>query len=76
VDQQVVQAGWGDVVGERLERQAVVARGELELGRADRARAVDTGQLGAGVALDGRAGPYAWAFAARIAAFCARLPAW
>jgi hypothetical protein len=67
-----MQAGRGDVVGERLERQAVVASGELELGRADRARAVDAGQLGACVG----AGRYASAFAARIAALCARLPAW
>jgi hypothetical protein len=69
-----VQAGRGDVIGQRLERQAVVAGGELELGEADRARAVDAGQLVAGVGLGRRA--YASAFAARIAAFCARLPAW
>jgi hypothetical protein len=67
-----MQAGRSDVVGERFERQAVVASGELELGRADRARAVDTGQLGAGVG----GGRYASAFAARMAALCARLPAW
>src|SRR3954447_23311886 len=68
VDEQVVQAGRREVVGERLERQPVVAGGELELVGGDPPRRVDAGQL--------LAQHYAPVRAARIAALCARLPAW
>jgi hypothetical protein len=41
VDQQVVQPGGRDVVGECLEREAVVARGEAKLGGGDLVRVGD-----------------------------------